>query len=82
MSDTEGAYVVPYLTMMTEDPPQRVHEFLDIFDALRRPVRTGSPWPYLPGNFPPWEAVYQQMSRCIKAFSFERLFTTCERCCG
>lgn len=73
VSDAEWAYVVPYLTLMSEDAPQRVHDMRDIFDALRWLVRTGSPWRYLPRDFPPWEAVYQQTQRWIKACSFEAI---------
>ncbi len=33
-------------------------------------VRTGSPWRYLPNDLPPWEAVFQQAQRWIKADCF------------
>lgn len=36
-------------------------------------VRSGSPWRYLPGDFPPWEAVYQQSQRWLKAGVFQDL---------
>jgi len=36
-------------------------------------VRTGAPWRWLPTNFPPWEAVYQQMRRWIAAGCFEAI---------
>jgi transposase len=47
----------PYLTLIREDAPQRKYELRTMFDALRRMVRSGAPWRYLPGDFPPWEAV-------------------------
>jgi transposase len=56
---------------MTEDAPQREYPLRDVFDALRWLVRSGAPWRYLPGDFPPWEAVYQQTQRWIKARVFE-----------
>lgn len=34
-------------------------------------VRAGAPWRYLPGDFPPWPAVYQQTQRWIQAGVFE-----------
>jgi transposase len=71
VSDDEWSFVAPYLTLMTEAAPQRVHSLRDIFDALRWLVRTGSPWRYLPGDFPPWYTVYQQTHRWIKAGCFE-----------
>jgi len=36
-------------------------------------VRTGAPWRSLPGDFPPWEIVYQQSQRWIAAGCFETL---------
>jgi transposase len=36
-------------------------------------VRTGSPWRYMPHDLPPWEAVYQQTRRWIKAGVFEEM---------
>lgn len=34
-------------------------------------VKTGSPWRYLPGDFPPWQAVYQQSRRWLAVGVFE-----------
>jgi transposase len=36
-------------------------------------VRTGSPWRYMPHDLPPWEAVYQQTQRWLKAGVFEQM---------
>ena len=36
-------------------------------------MRSGSPWRYLPGDFPPWEAVYQQSQRWLRAGVFEAM---------
>src|SRR5437870_7924540 len=55
---------------MNPDAPQREHDLRDVFDAVRWLVRCGAPWRYLPGDFPPWAAVYQQTSRWIKAGCF------------
>jgi transposase len=73
VSDEEWAFVAPYLTLMTPEAPQRQHDLREIFDALRWIVRTGAPWRYLPTNFPPWAAVYQQTQRWIKAGVFEAM---------
>ena len=73
VSDAEWAFVAPYLTLMTEDAPQREHNLRDVFNALRWMVRSGSPWRYLPNNFPRWEAVYQQTQRWLKAGCFEAM---------
>jgi transposase len=50
---------------MKLDTPQRDHDLREVFNALRRLVRTGSPWPYLPNDLPPWGIIYQQTQRLI-----------------
>lgn len=73
VTDDEWCFVVPYLTLMREDAPQREHDLREVFNALRWIVRTGSPWRYLPNDLPPWEAVYQQTRRWIDAGVFEAM---------
>src|SRR6478735_417621 len=73
VTDEEWDFVVPYLTLMTEDAPQREHDLREVFDALRWVVRTGSPWRYLPNDLPPWPAVYQQGQRWLAAGVFESM---------
>src|SRR5919202_1999902 len=71
VSDEEWAFVVPYLALIREDAPQRTHDLKEVFSGLRWVMRTGSPWRYMPHDFPPWEAIYQQTQRWIKAGVFE-----------
>src|SRR5688572_9108308 len=71
VSDEEWAFVAPSLTLMTPTAPQRHHDLREVDNALRWIVRAGAPWRYLPGNFPPWEAVSQQTQRWIAAGVFE-----------
>jgi transposase len=73
VSDDEWAFVAPYLTLMTEDAPQRDHDLREVFNGLRWIVRTGSPWRYLPNDLPPWHTVYQQTQRWMKAGVFEAI---------
>src|SRR3954454_17619988 len=73
VTDDEWLFVLPYLTLMREDAPQREHDLREVFNALRWMVRAGSPWRYMPGDFPPWEAVYQQARRWIDAGVFEAM---------
>ena len=73
VSDEEWAFVAPYLTLMTTDAPQRRHELREVFHALRWIVHTGAPWRYLPGDLPPWEAVYQQTRRWLADGCFEAM---------
>ena len=63
MTDEEWAFVAPYLVLMRPDAPQRTHDPREVDNALRWIVRAGAPWRCLPGEFPPWEAVYQQTQR-------------------
>ena len=73
VSDDEWAFVAPYLTLMTQEAPQRDHSLREVFNGLRFLVRTGSPWRYLPNDLPPWYTVYQQTMRWIKAGCFESI---------
>jgi transposase len=73
VSDAEWEFAVPYLCLLPEDAGQRVYHLRDVFDALRWIVRTGSPWRYLPKDFPPWEMVYQQSRRWLAAGCFEAI---------
>jgi transposase len=70
MSDDEWAFAAPYLTLMTEDAPQRMHDLREVFNGLRWIVRAGAPWRMLPNDLPPWEVVYQQTQRWLKAGVF------------
>jgi transposase len=73
VSDDEWAFVAPYLTLMSEEAPQRAHELRDVFNALRWIARAGAPWRMMPNDLPPWEAVYQQTQRWLKARVFEAI---------
>lgn len=73
VSDDEWAFVAPYLTLVREDAPQRKHDLRELFNALRWIVRAGAPWRMLPTNLPPWELVYQQTQRWIRAGCFEAM---------
>jgi len=71
VSDAEWEFLVPYLTLMREDAPQRGHALRDVFDAVRYVVKTGCQWDFLPHDFPPSSAVYQQARRWVAAGVFE-----------
>jgi transposase len=73
ISDEEWALVAPYLTLMSEDAPQRDFPLREVFNGLRYIVRTGAPWRWMPHDLPPWHVVYQQSQRWIKAGVFESL---------
>ena len=73
VSDAEWALVAPYLTLMTEDAPQRDFSLREVFNGLRWIVRSGSSWRLMPHDLPPWYVIYQQAQRWIKAKVFESL---------
>jgi transposase len=73
VSDAEWALVASYLTLMTEDAPQRDFPLREVFNGLRWIVRSGSSWRLMPHDLPPWSVVYQQSQRWIKAGVFESL---------
>ena len=73
VSDEEWTFVAPYLMLMTPDAPQRHHDLREVFNALRWLARSGAPWRYIPGDLPPWEAVYQQYRRWQNAGVFETM---------
>lgn len=73
VSDEEWTFVAPYLTLMSEDAPQREHSLREVFNGLRWMVRAGSGWRLMPHDLPPWAAVYQQTQRWMKAGVFEAM---------
>src|SRR5580698_10504047 len=73
VSDDEWSLVMPYLTLMTEDAPQREYPLRELFNGLRYVVRYGIAWRAMPNDLPPWSAVYQQTQRWLAARCFETL---------
>ncbi len=71
VSDDEWAFVAPYITLMTEDAPQREHSLREVFNGLRYIVRGGLQWRLMPHDLPPWHTVYQQTQRWVRAGVFE-----------
>ena len=73
VSNEEWAFVAPYLTLMTEEAPQREHSLREVFNGVRWIVRTGGAWRLMPHDLPPWHTVYQQTQRWLKARVFEAM---------
>jgi transposase len=73
VSDEEWEFLAPYLALVREDAPQREYDLREVFNGLRWIVRTGSAWRYMPHDLPPWETVYQQTQRWIRAGVFEEM---------
>ena len=45
VSDEEWDFVLPYLTLMKQDAPQREHDLREVFNGMRYVVRAGEAWP-------------------------------------
>lgn len=73
VNDEEWAFTVGYLTLMTEDAPQREYALREVFNGLRWLIRAGAPWRMMPNDLPPWAVVYQQTQRWLKAGVFESM---------
>ena len=73
VSDDEWAFVAPYLTLITEDAPQRVYPLREVFNGLRYITRAGAPWRMMPNDLPPWHVVYQQTQRWLQAGVFQAM---------
>lgn len=73
VTDDEWTFVLPYLTLMRLDAPQRDYDLREVFNALRWMARAGAGWRLLPHDFPPWPAVYQQTRRWLTAEVFEAI---------
>jgi len=73
VSDDEWALVAPYLTLLPEGSAQRSYRLREVFNGLRYIIKTGAPWRWMPNDLPPWEIVYQQAQRWLRAGCFEAL---------
>ncbi len=71
--DEEWAFVAPYLTMMLEDAPQRLHSWHEVFNGLCWLVRARTAWRLMPHDLPPEHTVYQQSQRWFKAGVFDHI---------
>jgi transposase len=73
VSDEEWAFVAPYLALLPEEAGQRRHALREVFNGLRYVVKGGVAWRLVPNDLPPWEIVYQQTRRWLKAGVFEAM---------
>ncbi len=57
VADAEWEFLLPYLTLMRGDAPQRSNDMREVFNAIRYVVKTGCQWRLLPHDLPEWTAV-------------------------
>jgi transposase len=48
VTDEEWDFVLPYLTLMRPDAPQREHDLREVFNGMRYGVRAGEAWRMMP----------------------------------
>ncbi len=71
VSDDEWSLIVPHLTLMGEDAPQRTYPLHELFNVLRYVIRYGIAWRAMPHDLPAWSAVYRQSQRWLTSGCFE-----------
>lgn len=71
VTDAEWEFLLPYLTLMKADAPQRSNDLREVFNAVRYVVKTGCQWRMLPNDLPDWTVAYQQARRWVAAGVFE-----------
>ena len=76
--DDAWAFCVGYLALVRGGAPQRKHDqrkhdLRAVSDGPRYIARTGAPWRYFPGDFPPWQAVQRRAERWNRAGVFEAM---------
>jgi putative transposase len=75
LTDTEYAYLAPYLPAPAPIGRPRLHPLREIVDAIRYVVRTGCQWRLLPHEFPPWQTVYHYFRLWRLDGTWERIHT-------
>jgi transposase len=73
VTDAEWEFLLPYLTLMRQDAPQRSNDMREAFNAIRYVVKTGCQWRMLPNDLPDWTVAYQQARRWVAAGVFEEI---------
>jgi putative transposase len=72
LTDTQWELLSP-LFDVSSTKPARKHPVRRVLNAIFYVNRTGCQWAYLPPDFPPWKAVYNQFSRWQKNGTWDRV---------
>lgn len=75
LTDAQWKLLEPLFESSSAEPA-RVHNVRDVLNAIFYVNRTGCQWDYLPPNFPPWKAVYNQFSRWQKNGMWDKVHDT------
>ncbi len=66
-------FMVIYLVLKPEHAAQRKYPLREVLNALLYVAKTGTPWAYLPHDFPPYKIVHEQAMRWFERGCFETL---------
>jgi transposase len=72
-ANEEWSLVAPHFVLLPETSGQRVHPLREVFNGLCYIAKSGVPWQLMPNDLPPWEMVYQQARRWLRADCLEAL---------
>jgi putative transposase len=75
LTDKQWQLLAP-LFAASDTEPARKYPVRLVLNAIFYVNRTGCQWAYLPPNFPPWKAVYNQFSRWQKNGTWDRVHDT------
>jgi putative transposase len=75
LTDAQWELLFPLFELNTTEP-SRVYAVRDVLNAIFYVNRTGCQWNFLPPNFPPWKAVYNQFDRWKKNGTWDKVHDT------
>ncbi len=75
LTDAQWELLVPLFELSVTEP-SRVYAVRDVLNAIFYVNRTGCQWNFLPPNFPPWKAVYNQFGRWQKNGTWDKVHNT------
>src|SRR5689334_5748046 len=73
LSEASWKCLQGYLPPLPKRGRPPLHSLRSIFDAIFYVLRTGSPWRYLPANFPPWQTVFSHFRRLRRVWNLDAL---------
>ena len=79
VSDAEWEFLLPCLTLMREDAPQRAHDMREVFNAILYINRSGCQWDMLPHDFPAKSTVYDHFVRWRDDGTWQRILDALRR---
>lgn len=75
LTDAQWKLLAPLFELSITEP-SRVYAVRDVLNAIFYVNRTGCQWNFLPPNFPPWKAVYNQFDRWKKNGTWDKVHDT------